>query len=170
MSFLSMKYISILLISLITFGMLGCQEELPPIGEPFDKLVGINASFKLIGVTQVDERTKIPDNAQLDISGFFIKNDPPVISFDANAMTYTYTPGDSPNFLGESGSWKFTNDEFPAQANEFPENIVLTNNGEDLTLVLQKTIREIETTLEFKLVKECDDTPAVSYIYIFERL
>lgn len=147
---------------LLVMGVAGCEEKSRiEIGEPFSKLEGINDSFTLIQVVQVDERSQSLSNT-MDISHIFIKNDPPKITFNSNDKTFTLEPGDSPNYLINNGSWSFDDDDFPTA-------LFLSGNGEMIDLDLERTIRTIDNTLEFKFTRTCSGSASVGYIYIFER-
>ncbi|MEL6674431.1 MAG: DUF5004 domain-containing protein [Bacteroidota bacterium] len=143
------------------FALLACEQTTPEFGDTYSKVEGINGAFKLTQVIQTDERTASFDNT-LDISGFFLRSTPPELNFSSADRSFTLAPGDSPNFLGESGSWKFDDEEFPTQ-------LILTSNGQDLTLELNRTIREIDNTLEFNFRRACFGKAALTYTYIFTR-
>lgn len=154
-------YIRFLLILIpgLLFG--SCEEQTYEFGEPFSKLQGINGTFVLSAVSQIDERTTALDNS-LDISDFFIGVTPAVISFNSTDFTYTLNSGTSPNFLGEnSGSWRFDDNEFPTE--------IQLGSGNPTSLLLNRTIREIDNTLEFQVSRFCSGTAGVSYRYIFTR-
>lgn len=138
-----------------------CEQQTYEFGEPFSKLEGINGSFALTSVVQVDERSTLLDNTR-DISAFFIGSEPAVISFNSTDFTYSLTPGTAPNFLGEtSGSWQFDDNDFPTE--------IQLGTANPLVLGLNRTIREIDNTLEFRLTRFCSGTAGVSYNYVFTR-
>lgn len=159
----SMKYSSILY--LLFAGLLiifaGCKEDIYEFGEPFSKIEGINGSFVLSKVLQVDERTTALDNT-FDISEFFIGSEPAKLSFNGSDFSYSLSPGTAPNFLGDTlGSWKFDDNEFPTE--------ITLGTTDAVTLKLNRTIREIDNTLEFNVTRFCGGTPGVSYQYVFTR-
>lgn len=152
---------SLLILLCLSVFIGACEEDTYEFGEPFSKVEGINGSFVLTQVIQVDERTTNFDNT-FEISEFFIGSEPAVISFNGTDFTYSLTPGTAPNFLGAtSGSWKFDNNEFPTRIELGTSNPVILN--------LSKTIRSIDNTLEFSFTRSCSGTAGVSYNYIFTR-
>lgn len=148
----------------------GCQpDEPPPIGEPLSKLEGINDKFNLVKVVQVDERTRVPSNKFLDITEDFLGSSAISIEFNSGTFAYTYTPGDAPDYIGGSGTWRFANAKYPDESNEYPEQVVLTNGSGEVVLQLLKPIRPVDQLLEVKLGKSCDNAASVGYIFTFER-
>jgi len=138
-----------------------CEEENYQFGEPFSKIEGINGSFILTSVIQSDERSTALENTR-DISEFFIGSEPAVINFNGSDFTYTLEAGTAPNFLGGSGgSWKFDDNEFPTE--------IQLGSGSPIILSLNRTIREIDNTLEFRLTRFCSGEAGVSYNYVFTR-
>lgn len=151
----------IALLALVLFS--GCKEEELTLDAPYSKLEGINGSFRLNAVTQVDELTSSTFN-EMDLSSFFVRSTPMTISFDNSTMTYAVANADSlPNYLGASGSWAFDDPEYPS-------SITLTTSmGESVNLALGQTIRPIESQLIFSVERGCNGGKAISYRYTFDR-
>ncbi len=158
-----MKYINlkIIVLALFVIGFSSCDEdEIPPIGEPSSKVLGIQDEWTLTKVVQVDLLTPFNENS-MDVSGVFIGNAPAAMSFDADNYTINY--GSSPEgLLGTGGTWAFDD-------NDYPTNITLTSNGETYVVDLNRTVRETDLTLEFELKKVCEGVESIAYQYVFTR-
>ena len=153
------KYLLLLLLTgVLVFS--SCEERRTLDPAP-SKLEGINDTFTLTTVVQVDQITSEFDNT-LDVSSAFIGTNPSTITFNSEDFTWNYEPGDSPDYLGAGGSWSFDD-------NEFPTLISVNNGGTTFDLTLLRTIRPQDQTLEFQLDKSCGTTPTVSYQYTFTR-
>lgn len=139
-----------------------CKDR-PELDEPGSKLEGINATWEMVEVMQVD----IASLAQkpLDVSKAFVGTNPMKIKFNASDFTYTVTKGSAPNYFGASGKWAFDD-------NEFPTKITLTTNlGETKDLPLVRTIRPVDAYLNFSYSRTCanEDAPYISYQFKFIR-
>lgn len=133
-----------------------------PIGDPYSKVEGINGSFKLSKVTQVDERTTALVNT-LDISNAFIGDTAMQMSFNSTNKTFSITPGSTPNvFKVTSGTWRFDDDTYPTK-------LILTSNGVDIDMPLSSTIRVTETKLGVKFTRLLRGKAATSYIFTLDR-
>jgi hypothetical protein len=141
--------------------MTACKPDTPELQEPGSKLDGINDMFTLTSVVQVDQLTSEFENT-LDVSSAFIGNTPATIMYNSADFTWTYTPGDSPDYIGASGTWAFDD-------NEFPTLITMTEGANTYDLTLLRTIRPQDATLEFQLDRSCGGAPNVSYQYTFTR-
>lgn len=157
-----MKYIiSTFLAIVLLILAAGCEETTYEFGEPFSKLEGINGSFELTSVIQADERSTALDNT-LDISEFFIGAEPAVLTFNGSDFSYTLSPGTAPNFLGDTiGSWKFDDNEYPTE--------IQLGTTDPVLLEMNRTIRTIDNTLEFRITRFCSGEAGVSYNYVFTR-
>lgn len=155
------KIIYSLIFLFIALSSGACEDETYEFGEPFSKIEGITGEFILTKVIQADERSTNLDNT-FDISEFFIGSTPAVLSFNGSDFSYTLSPGTAPNFLGgTSGSWKFDDNDFPTQ--------ILLGSGTPVILDLDRTIRSIDNTLEFRVSRYCSGKAGVSYQYVFTR-
>jgi hypothetical protein len=166
MKFISIKALA--LIAVLTVSFSACEQSIPPIGEPFGKLEGINGTWVLNKVTQTDELTLSLNNS-IDVSAVFIGNDPTVLTFNSSDFTYTITNGTPPEFLGTSGTWSFENESDPALNNDYPTHLILNSGGNTLSLPLNRTVRIIDNTLEFNLPRTCNGKLGMSYNYVFAR-
>lgn len=157
-----MKYFNIktLLLAVLALTVMSCEEELPELGEPSSKVLGIQDNWVLTSVTQMDLLTPFSEN-ELDVSEVFIGDTPASMTFDGSNYTINY--GTSPEgLLGTGGGYAFDD-------NDFPTLITLNSNGTDYTVNLNRTIREIDPTLEFELRKSCGGVEAIAYKYVFSR-
>lgn len=154
------KYLVLLLLAgLVT--MTACKKEDLVLDPPGSKLEGINDTFTLTSVVQVDQLTTSFDNT-LDVSSAFIGTDPATLTYKSSDFTWTYEPGDSPDYLGPSGSWSFDD-------NDYPTMISMVQGANTFDLTLLRTIRPQDQTLEFQLDRSCSGGPNVSYQYTFTR-
>lgn len=157
----------LILISLST--VVGCKEEQDlQLGEPFSKLDGINDTWILASIVQIDGLATDPTKRQLDLPEDFIGDSPMSITFDSTAGTYSVQSGNTIlNLLGDSGTWSFDDDNYPTS---------ISFNGTVWNLLAPT--RRVDNTLKISTAHYCtivDDTGAqvpaatVSYIYTFER-
>ncbi|MFK7969649.1 MAG: hypothetical protein AB8F95_04740 [Bacteroidia bacterium] len=147
------------------------KDELPPIGKAPSKLEGINGAFKLVKIQRTDKLACANRPTVLDVSHFFLQGEASTISFDTNAKTFSYNAGDATSLLPETGSWKFVNENFPDQADEFPEAIEFVDQNGIMTMLdLKKPIRPLDPTLEIESTTMSDGKVATGYIFVFERM
>ncbi len=152
--------IKILFFALLALVAVSCEDEIPPLGEPSSKVLGIQATWVLTAVEQVDLLTPFNENT-LDVSTVFIGDTPASMTFDGSSYTVNY--GTSPEgLLGTGGSYTFDDNDFPTLIN-------LSSGGTNYTLNLNRTVREIDPTLEFEIKRVCGGIEAISYKYVFTR-
>lgn len=145
-----------------------CQDDDVAIGDPGSKLDGINGSWELVQVVQIDETSFGRD--EWDVSPVFVTGDAPEITFNSSSFTYVAESNGKPSFIGTSGTWSFKNDLNPNSANEAPEYIELNNqDGSTIRLNLASTIRPSDTRLRVEYTRDCSGTASVSYRYEYER-
>ncbi len=154
------KSIILALFLAVLVGLAGCKKEEYVLEDAPSKLEGINDTFVLTRVMQVDQKTLNLDNS-LDISSYFIGDTPASITFDAAASTFTLDPGTTIDYLGASGSWAFDD-------NEFPSKITLMDGTDMVEVQLIQTIRP-QDDLQFQLDRYCSGALSVSYQYYFTR-
>jgi hypothetical protein len=156
---------TILPLLVLALSFTACQkDEIPPIGEPESKLEGISDTWKLARVYQYDEKVANSDVKTYEITDIFITGPAPVITFDANSKTYTYDPGDSPNFLGASGTWQFDDDLYPTLIRATD-----AASGAEATWTLQGPTRPVDTELKIAVKRGCVDDASYYYLLVFER-
>lgn len=157
-----MKYFNIktLLFAVLALTVMSCEEELPELGEPSSKVLGIQDNWVLTSVTQMDLLTPFSEN-ELDVSDIFIGDTPATMTFDGSNYTINYGTTVE-GLLGTGGGYAFDD-------NDFPSLITLNSNGTDYVVNLNRTVREIDPTLEFELRKSCGGVEAIAYKYVFAR-
>jgi hypothetical protein len=144
------------------FFITACEtEDIPPIGEPSDKMEGINDEFVLDQVIFFDNVTPFDDNS-LDVSDTYIGAEPLTISFDKEQASYDVTAGSSINLFGESGIWSFDDPKYPSTITFKP------NDGQLFTTSLLRTIRPQDEQLQISIAGGCDKT-SVTYELYFNR-
>ncbi len=163
-----MKYLYPILLALL---FTQCKEELKPIGEPFSQLEGINDTWQLTSIEQIDELDK-GDNAPLDVSNIMMGTQAAIMTFNSSDFTYTLTPGTMRNFFPTNGTWFFDDNDFPAV-------ITLENSGAQFECKLQAPIRREsgEDELVIKYIRPIGNCTvledglkgAVGYQYRFMR-
>ncbi len=147
-----------LLLGMLT-SMTGCKEEYVLDPAP-SKLEGINGTFTLTEVMQIDPNT-FGDLTSLDVTSVFVGTTPAKITFNSDAGTFTYDTGTSIDFIGASGTWAFDNDEYPTK-------ISMDASGVTYDLALVNTIRPADN-LAFQLDRSCGGAVTSSYQYTFAR-
>ncbi|MEM0998116.1 MAG: hypothetical protein AAGN35_13595 [Bacteroidota bacterium] len=152
------RYLQLFLLTLTTgLVLVGCEPDPVTLDPAPSKLDGINDTFSLVEVKQVDNNGI--GLTELDVSGLFIGTTPAVIAFNSANGTWSYNTGSSLDFLGGSGSWAFDNDEYPTK-------IAMNNGTDNYDLTLVRTIRPAEQFLEVELTRPCG---ATGYRYKFAR-
>ena len=161
-TYITMKKISLALVLLLAVlvGLTGCQPEEYVLQPAPSKIEGIEDTFVLSRVVQVDQRTLNIDNT-LDISAVFVGESGGELTFDPEAGTFAFVPNTSIDFLGTSGTWGFDDPDYPSM-------IVMNNSTETYTLNLLRTIRP-QDQLQVQLNRECSGEVSVSYQMYFER-
>lgn len=153
-------------ISVIIFSC--TDDDIPPQGEPFSQVIGIQDDWTLVSVKQVDELTGSADNT-IDVTSMLVGSSPATITFTAS--DYTADAGSSKIFFPMNGQWAFDD-------NQYPTKITLSSGGEQAVLTMNAPVREnVDQTLNFKFTRsigncttlEDGKTGAVGYIYEFKR-
>jgi hypothetical protein len=157
-------YTSIVLLSLIGLVTLySCEKTVYEIGDPVSKLEGINGSWSITGVTQIDEASPLKD--EMDLSKFFIVPGETalLITFNSTDLTYEVIPGTGKNPFGDGGLWAFDDPSYPSVVNLY------SVSGDTLVMGLGQTIRPTDANLFLNQQKTCEGTPVTTYQYIFDR-
>lgn len=165
-----MKKIIVLILPLfLLFTLSECKKKSYTLDPPASKLEGINGSWELANVVQVDEIDLA--KAERDISDFYINEGSTnvlEITFNSSDMTFEVVLGDiGKNYLPASGTWSFDD-------TNFPEYIYLVDeDGNTTVLSLQGPTRPQDQQLKFSFKRFCIidavDTEYVGYRYEFNR-
>ncbi len=153
------KYWTLLL--LIVMGMTACKQEELVLDPPGSKLEGINDSFTLTEVIQVDPFV-IGSGNSFDVTSVFTSGTAPTIAFNSTDFTFTFTAGDGPNYLGSAGTWTFDNNEYPTRIN-------MNDGSTQYILKLLRTIRPQDEALEVQYERSCGGDVSVIYQFKFSR-
>ena len=153
------KIYMFLLLAALSFA--GCKPEEIVLDPPPSKLEGINGTFTLSSVTQVDPFV-IGSGNSLDVTSAFTKGTVPSITFNSSTFDFTFNPGDAPNYLGSNGTWAFDN-------NDYPTLIAMNDGTSQYDLKLLHTIRPQDKYLEVQFERSCDGTVSVIYQFKFAR-
>lgn len=167
-----MKRLSIYLsVALLVVGASACQNnDLPPLGEPFSQVEGINGNWELVSVMQLDEINGDADEP-FDVSNLMIGNQAATLTFRSSERSFSAQTGDSRLFIPETGSWAFDDDKYPTK-------VMLDGGGSSqFELALQAPVREqVDEFLIYKYIRPLGDcvadieqAGAISYIYKFQR-
>jgi hypothetical protein len=150
-----------LVTGLATFN--SCEKNVYEIGTPTSKLDGINGSWNISGVTQIDEASPLKD--EMDLSKFFLKPGEPILSISLNSdeLTYSVVPGTGNNPFGDGGDWTFDDPNYPSYVILYP------TNGDTIQVGLGRTIKPTDSNLYLNQQKLCGDAPVTTYLYIFDR-
>lgn len=163
---MKIQKIHIAFISLAVIGMVtlfSCEKKVYEIGEPVSKLEGINGSWSITGVTQIDEASPLKD--EMDLSQYFIVPGEValILSFNSADLTYEVIPGTGKNPFGDGGDWRFDDPAYPSTVNLY------SNAGDTISMGLGQTIRPTDETLFLNQQKSCEGSPVTTYQYIFDR-
>lgn len=147
----------------LVFLLSACKKEKPELDPPGSKLGGINANWTLVEVEQIDINNVAEPT--LDVSDAYLNNSNVEFKFNSESFSYEVQYGNTPAFFGNSGSWKFDDNEFPTRIELF------TDLSENINLPLVRTIRPQDPFLIFGFERTCgnDEKPYIKYQYKFIR-
>ena len=154
-------YKTLFAIGALALVLSACKPEAIVLGPEPSKLDGINDTFTLVEVTQVDENARPGSTKSMDVSAAFSSGTAATITFNSAAHTFSYSPGNAPDYIGADGTWQFDNDDYPTK--------VTLTNGTVFDLRLLHTIRPQDEFLEVELTRTCGGDASVSYRYKFQR-
>jgi hypothetical protein len=141
---------AVLLAGAMVFGLNSCKPETKgELGTAFDKVAGMDGTWKISKFSQVDLNNPIRE--ERDLSDFYIVDGQEALelTFNKEDRTYTVVPGPGINFFGESGTWGFDNDAAPS-------NLYLYGT-DTLEFNLGAMVREFDNNLVIQLPRFCDD-------------
>lgn len=165
----TMKYLNKILgiLAILIIAMACDKTEIPPIGEPFDKVEGLTATGWIVGEAYLVDESN-PAKPERDLSSFYTEGDNPLeMKFNADG-TFEVTPGDGLNFFPESGTWSFDNNTAPTEIIFVDENMVET------IAPLGGPTRISDAQLKINFVKRScesggEEKPALGYRLVFNR-
>lgn len=158
-----MKNLSIIFSALIAAVLLfsSCAQPEYSLGTPASKLEGIKGKWKLTQVKMRVEGSLIELNV-VDLSSVYIGSTPMVLEFKSD-MSYTLTPGSTPNTIGDAaGSWAFDDPDFPTL-------VKLNFASGSKSLVLNAPIRPQDAYFDIKFQGGCGTASKYYYLFRFER-
>jgi hypothetical protein len=161
-----------IIFSIATFVLFlaSCKPELKgELGDPADKIAGMEGTWQLSSFIQQDPNNPIKE--ERDLSDFYIVpgETPYQLTFTGSDRTYAVVEGPGKNFFGTGGTWGFDNDQYPTY-------LFLYNTADTLQLLLGSVVRETDSNLGIELEKNCLDaatgesTPLAIYKFNFTRL
>ena len=163
------KIYLLFVLMLTAFVVSNCKKTEHTLDSPASKIEGINGSWELYSVIQVDETDLA--KAERDLSVFYLgdgSTDVMIITFNSSDFTFEIEIGEiGRNYLPTSGTWEFDD-------NNFPKFIYLTDDEGIVTeLELQSSTRPQDQQLKFSFNRSCTIegilTQYVGYRYEFNR-
>lgn len=163
------KYFTIAFLFMTTIFLSHCVKKDYTLDPPPSKVDGLNGTWKLYSVIQVDEVSLA--KGERDISKFYIGDesiDVMEVTFKSSDKTFVLVPGEiGRNYLPSSGTWVFDDDNYPQYIYLKDEGGVIT------TLKLQGPTRPVDTELKFSFQRFCSinglEQEYVGYRYEFNR-
>ncbi|MBX7241336.1 MAG: DUF5004 domain-containing protein [Bacteroidia bacterium] len=139
----------------------GCKKPQEyPIGDPYSQVEGIQGTFRLAKVEQVDELT-LNLNKTLDVSELYLGTTPMEVTFGPENVTVN--ANDTPDYFTTGSTnlaWSFDDNTFPTK--------VIINNGE-AEWDLLRPIRTSDNELAFKVSRFYRGKKAITYNFSFQR-
>jgi len=152
-------------IVLIALALAGCKPEPEgELGTAFDKVAGMNGTWKLAKFSQLDLNNPVKE--ERDLSEFYLIDGEETLSltFNKSDRTYSVATGAGKNYFGDGGTWGFDDDNVPSE-------LYLFGALDTLTFSLGSMVREFDNTLSIELPRVCDDgagNVVETVIYKFE--
>ena len=152
------------IICVATLIMAGCKpDKKTDIGEPFDKVAGLEGTWILSGFLQKDLNNPVQE--ERDLSEYYIVDGaaPLELTFSAADRAYSIEITEGKNFFGTGGTWTFDNDQFPTS--------ILFDDGTNQNIFsIASVVREFDNMLTIQLEKGCSETDLnVIYKFNFDR-
>lgn len=163
-----MKTSKYLVLSFLVAFAFGCEDDdIPPIGEPFDKAEGLAATDWIVAEAYLVDQSN-PANPERDVSVFYTESENQLeLSFDIDG-TFEVVPGDGLNFFPESGTWSFDDPDYP-------RNLILVSpQGAETIAPLGGPTRISDQQLKIIFTKRTctvdgEEKPALGYRLVFNR-
>jgi hypothetical protein len=158
----TVKYIlALTAVAIVT--VTACQKKEYTIGDPVSKVEGIDGTWQVSTVFQVDETSPVRES--MDLSTYFVVpgTAPLEITFDGQKFTYVVDANGAQNPFGPSGDWEFDNIDYPTYVHLY------SSESDTIILKLGQTIRPSDSQLLLDQQRLCDVTPIITYQYTFNR-
>lgn len=150
--------------------LFGCKPEpTGTLGDPADKIAGMNSKWELTSFIQQDPNNPIKE--ERDLSEFYIVDGqtPYRLQFNKEGNTYTIETGPGRNYFGPGGTWGFDNPQFPSY-------LYLYSATDTVQTTLGSVIHDYDNTLNIELENYCEDattgerTTSAIYKFSFNRI
>ena len=143
----------------LLIGIGGCKKKTRDLEDPSSKLEGIQDVWVLDEVRQYDPSNK---DLIIDVTDVFKGSTPIELEFKSTDFTYSFNQN-NPLFLGNSGTWKFDDNQFPTQ-------IEMSGDVGVQTVKLLQTVRTVDPKLRIQLTRYCGGgTTSTIYQFSFVR-
>lgn len=138
------------------------------LGDPADKIAGINGQWEVSAFVQQDPNNPIRE--ERDLSEFYVVpgETPTKLTFNKEDRTYAVVPGPGKNYFGTGGTWAFDNEQFPTY-------LFLYNDTDTIQTLLGSIVTERDNFLNIELENACTDAEGVEtvtavYRFTFSRV
>lgn len=146
------------------------DDDKAEIGEPFSKVEGMDGTWTIGMVNQIDEQSVLRDAK--DLSEYFIIPGEQALemTFDDGDFTYDVVPGTGSNPFGDGGTWTFDDIDYPTELWLMP-----TDQSDTLSFALGQPVYAHSPDLYLNLNKYCvdgatgDEVLILAYEYKFIR-
>ncbi len=126
-----------------------CKERIEgELGEPFDKVAGLNGTWELTNFIQKDLNNPVKE--ERDLSSFYIQDGitPLRLTFNSADRSYESAIELGRNYFGTGGSWAYDDDQYPS-------SIFLYGETDTLLFDLGRVVRTFDNTLSIELPRGC---------------
>ncbi len=152
------------ILCMATLLMASCKpDQETDIGEPFDKVKGLEGTWVLNSFLQKDLNNPVQE--ERDLSSYYLVEGiaPMELTFSAADRSYGITITEGKNFFGSGGTWAYDNDLYPS-------SIVFDDGTVQNSFGMGSAVREFDNVLTIQLEKGCSETDLnVIYKFIFDR-
>lgn len=156
-------------IAVICLAFASCKPETKgSLGDPADKVEGLNGTWEISGFVQQDPNNPIRE--ERDLSEFYLVDGetPTRITFNKADRSYEVLAGPGKNYFGTSGTWGFDNDAFPTY-------LYLYGAADTIQTLLGSIVTSSDNKLSIELENYCEDatgarTVTAVYKFNFNRI
>lgn len=159
------------LVAILSVMTTACEEDdKAEIGEPYSKVDGINGSWIVSTVNQIDEQSVLRDAK--DLSEYFVVPGEQSLEIEFNGEDFSYAviPGPGSNPFGDGGDWTFDDLDYPSEVWLMP-----MDEADTIVVTLGQPVYEHSSELLLNQNKYCidgatgDETLILAYEYKFLR-